>query len=160
MVRARRPGAAATLPPMQENQEPNAREERHWEEEAGMRERSPFGSGFQAGPNERNWGVALQLAGFAKYLITPLGVLVALFFLWRFKRDDSRFLDAIGAEALNFQLSITLYSFVAGLLTWVLIGYPMLVAIVLLDLVAMVLGALRASRGEFYRYPFCLRLIS
>ena len=145
---------------MHADRDADGREERYWEEEAGMRERSPFGRGFEADADDRNWAVALQLAGFAKYIVTPLGALIVLFVIWRWKRDESTFLDAIGAEALNFQMSITVYSVFAGFLTIVLIGYPLLLAIAILDSVAMVLGALRASRGEFYRYPFCVRLIS
>ena len=140
--------------------EADAREERQWEEAAGLREHSEFGPGFDASPEERNWGVALHLAGFAKYVVTPFLALPLIYILWRAKASESQFHLEIGREVLNFQISVLLYMFVGSVLTSVLIGYVILPLIVVLDVITMVIGATRASRGVFYRYPFCLRLIS
>lgn len=136
------------------------REERAWEEEAGLRDKSPFGPGFEAAPEERNFAVAAQLAGFAKYLIPYVGGVLATLLLRQWKRGESEFIDYATLEALNFQISIALYLAVGGLLTSILIGYIVLALVVVIDTFAMVLAALRASRGEPYRYPFSLRLIS
>jgi len=42
----------------------------------------------------------------------------------------------------------------------VLIGILLVPLVVLFDVVATIVAALRASRGESYTYPLCLRLIS
>jgi hypothetical protein len=131
-------------------------EERSWEREAGMR---PPGVGGNASPEEANWAVAAHLLSFAGYVLPLLNV-AGPAAVWLAKRDESPFVELHAREALNFQISITLYLVVASALMFVLIGFVLVPILVLLDVVAIVVAALRASRGEFYAYPLSLRLIS
>ena len=140
--------------------DPHEEEERRWEEEAGMREPSPIRPGFEAEPDERNWSVAAQLAGFAKYLVPYVGGVLATLVIWQLRRGESEFVDRHTLEALNFQISMAIYLAIGGVLTSVLIGFLILAVLVVIDTFVMVLAALRASRGELYRYPFSLRLVS
>ena len=63
----------------------------------------------------------MQLLGFAGFVF-PLGNILAPLILWLIKRTDSPYLDRAGKEAINFQISYTIYAIVAGLLCFVLIG--------------------------------------
>jgi len=116
------------------------------------------GSVYGKGPSqeEKNWGVACHLAAFAGYFI-PFGHLLGPFAIWWFKRQQFPFVDDQGREVLNFQLSITLYLAIAGLLTFIVIGVPLLVAISLFNFVMIIVGAVKARNGERYRYPLNLR---
>lgn len=60
---------------------------------------------------------------------------------------------------MNFQISVFIYAVVAGVLMLVLIGFLLIGVLALFALVVMVLATLKASNGEFYRYPFCIRLV-
>ncbi len=62
-------------------------------------------------------------------------------------------------EALNFEISIAVYSFVAGILSVILIGIPALIAIVLANLILPILAAIATSENKKYKYPFIFRLI-
>lgn len=62
-------------------------------------------------------------------------------------------------EALNFEISIAIYSFISGILVFVLIGILGLVLIGLANLVLPILAALAVSEGKSYKYPFIFRLI-
>ncbi|MEO0456748.1 MAG: DUF4870 domain-containing protein [Cyanobacteria bacterium P01_A01_bin.114] len=64
-------------------------------------------------------------------------------------------------EALNFHLNIWAYSIVFGLLTWVLIGFPLLLILGIIQLVMPILAILAAFRDPdgVYRYPFILRVL-
>ena len=55
---------------------------------------------------------------------------------------------------------MTIYFVVAAVLTYVLVGFPMIAALAVVELVCVVLAAVHASRGESYRYPFSLRLVT
>ena len=79
--------------------------------------------------------------------------------IWLVKRNESAFIDEHGREALNFQVSVTLYGIVAGVLAFVLVGFVLLAALVVFQFVFMVIASVRASQGEPYRYPFTIRLI-
>ena len=129
-------------------------EERNWEAEAGLR---PPGS--TTSPDEANWAVAATLLTFSGFIV-PLANIVGPLVVWLVKRDDSPFVEAHAREALNFQLSITLYLIIAGMMIYLLIGFLLVPLIVIFDVVATILAALRASRGELYEYPLCLRLVS
>jgi hypothetical protein len=108
---------------------------------------------------ERNFSVAAHLGAFAFFLF-PLGNIVAPLLLWLFKRRDSRFIEQHALEALNFQISMTLYGLAASLLILIVIGFALLAVLTAIDLGLAIFAALHASRGELYRYPFTLRLIS
>ncbi len=95
----------------------------------------------------------------------PLAALIGTVIMWRVKKDQSAFLDDHGREATNFQLSMVLYVLIGvafGVLT-IGIGFilaaPALIALMILKLVGSIRGALAANRGEFYRYPMCIRFL-
>jgi len=108
------------------------------------------------GSEERNWAVACHLSAFAGYFI-PFGHLLGPFAVWWFKRQQFPFVDDQGREILNFQLSVTLYLAIAGLLTFIVIGIPLLVLVSLFDFVMIILAAIKARNGERYRYPLNIR---
>jgi uncharacterized Tic20 family protein len=125
-------------------------------------------------------------------LLCHLGGIFTSFVLclivWLVKRDESRFVDEHGKEALNFQLT-TLIVFVALILVrWVLslflfmgvwtapsfdniagaamfsLVISLLWMLVMLGLTIMVVvfaiqGAMAASNGQMYRYPINLRMV-
>jgi uncharacterized Tic20 family protein len=108
---------------------------------------------------ERNWAVAAHLSGFlaawaALGLFGPLVVLLVA-------GERSPFVRAHAVEALNFNISVLIYAIVSGLLVFVfLLGIPLLIALGVLYLVTVILGAMAASRGEPYRYPLTIRFVS
>ena len=96
--------------------------------------------------------------------ITHLGGTVFSFvpglLVWILKKDDSAYLADQAKEALNFQITMLIAQFIAGILVWVLIGFFLIPLIWLLNVVFCIIAAISTSKGETYRYPFCLRLIS
>lgn len=106
----------------------------------------------------RNWAMAAHLSAF-------LGAWVALAFVgplvvWAIKREDHPFVAEHAREALNFNLTLLIYLVVAGILAFVLIGIPLLVAIGITWLVLTIIAAVRAANGESYRYPLTIRFVS
>jgi uncharacterized Tic20 family protein len=67
--------------------------------------------------------------------------------------------DEHGREALNFQISMTIYGIGVGLLAWVLVGFLLIPLLAGFHFVMMVIASVRASQGESYRYPLTLHLI-
>jgi len=61
---------------------------------------------------------------------------------------------------VNFQISMSIYMLLAGLSMFILIGFFLLPAVILTDLVLIVIASVKASRGEFYRYPLTIRFIN
>ncbi|MCX5738425.1 MAG: DUF4870 domain-containing protein [Proteobacteria bacterium] len=109
---------------------------------------------------ERNWAVFCHLGGFAFYLLGfALGHILVPLALWLMKREGSAFVDENGREALNFQISVTLYAIVTGALCFVLVGFLLIPVLMGFHIVLMIVASVRASQGESYRYPLTIRLI-
>ena len=117
--------------------------------------------------DQQTWSVLAHASALIQLLGPPsvVGPLV----VWLLKKDDPVVAPHARA-ALNFQFSLLLYfvvgfvvAFVAALTIVGLILSALiivfLVGLFLLELVFAVLGAMAASRGELYSYPFSLDLI-
>ncbi len=96
--------------------------------------------------------------------VTHLGGTVFSFIpaliVWILKKDDSAYLADQAKEALNFQITVLIASFIASVLIWLLIGFILLPMIWILNVVFCIIAAIASSKGETYRYPLCLRLIN
>jgi uncharacterized Tic20 family protein len=80
--------------------------------------------------------------------------------IWWLKKDDSAFIGEQAREALNFQITILMVSFISSVLMIILVGFLLLGVIWLANVILCILAAIAASKGEHYRYPFSLRLIN
>ncbi|MCP4710997.1 MAG: DUF4870 domain-containing protein, partial [Planctomycetes bacterium] len=65
-----------------------------------------------------------------------------------------------GKEAVNYGISMMIYYTVAGLLCIILIGIPIIFILTITHIVLVIKAALAVSKGQMYRYPVALRLIS
>jgi len=97
-----------------------------------------------------------HLLVFSGYVF-PFGHVIGPLVLWLMKKDELPEVDYHGCEAVNFQISMTIYVFVAALLCLVLIGIPILIGLVIFDLVVIIIAAVKANDGKRYRYPLCIR---
>jgi hypothetical protein len=90
-----------------------------------------------------------------------LGVgLIFPLIIYLVKKGESEKIADHAREALNFHISLFIYGFVSVLLSALLVGIPMLMAVAVMALVLPIVAAVKASEGGFYRYPLCIRLVS
>jgi uncharacterized Tic20 family protein len=106
------------------------------DEDVLQREEGPTSS-------ERSLALWCHLGGFFTFVIIPL-------IIWMTNRDKSRFVDEHGKEAINFQITLTIY-YVVGCLIFPVIG--------IFETVVVIKAALAARRGEPYRCPLNIRFI-
>ena len=132
--------------------------------------------------SDRQWAagahvLALTFAILTAWLVGIAGV-VGAGIVYFVKRDDSPFAAAHAKEAINFNLSMLLYSAVAAVIAFLLVGATVLTlglgliftapaglvlvlaicAIAVMWLVCSVIAAFKAWNGEHYRYPLTIRL--
>ncbi len=116
---------------------------------------------------ERTWGgaahwSALVAAFLALAFLGPLLVLLV--------RSDSPWVRRQAVESLNFQLSMVVYGVVGAVVAIVVVVLtlgigllavvPVALAAAAFWLVLTVIGAVRASNGEDFRYPLTIRMVS
>ncbi|MEO6227488.1 MAG: DUF4870 domain-containing protein [Thermomonas sp.] len=134
--------------------------------------------------SDRQWAASAHLLALLLALMTAwmAGVagIVGAGIVYLIKRDDSPFATEHAREAINFNLSMLLYSVAAVALgiglagaTVLTLGIGLIVTapaglllmaiaagIAVMWLVCSVVAAIKAWNGEHYRYPLTLRLIS
>jgi uncharacterized Tic20 family protein len=133
--------------------------------------------------SERQWAAsahfaALLLAMLTTWIAGAAGV-VGAGTVYLLKRDDSSFVAEHAKEAINFNLSMFIYSGIAFVIGMLLVGATVLTlgigliltlpagivlvlactAIAILWLVCSVIATMKAWNGERYRYPLSLRLL-
>lgn len=108
---------------------------------------------------ERTMGMLCHLLAILTGFVGPL-------ILWLVKKDSSRFIDHHGREALNFQITLFLVMGGLSILTFFLMLFfigillvPVLMILGILALVAEILAAVAAQRGEWHRYPCSIRFV-
>lgn len=79
--------------------------------------------------------------------------------IWLIKKDQSAYVTMHAKESLNFQISMMIYYFGAGILMILLIGFILFPILYILSLILVIMATIKAANGEEYRYPLCIRLI-
>ena len=108
--------------------------------------------------DQRTWAIATHLSAFlaAFVALSFLGPLI----LYIVFRDRGPFIRHHSAEALNFQLTMWIGLIISFPLMFIGIGFLTAGAIAVTMLVCHILGAVAASDGRDYRYPFTIRFVS
>lgn len=127
--------------------------------------------------------ILVVIIGIPLYL--PLNVLAPLI-IWRIKKTQYSWVDFQGKESLNFQLSLTFYVLILVIISLLLLFIGFAIAItsngtanyieiifrtlligcsaivvfmLLLQSFVVTCAAIKAYRGEYYRYPFTIRFL-
>jgi hypothetical protein len=106
----------------------------------------------------RTWAMLLHLSVFLGYVI-PLGGLIAPILIWQLKKEQFPDLDQHGKMVVNFIISMLIYSAIAFILTFVLIGIFVGIALMIIGVAYPIIGAIKANNGEFWKYPLILQLL-
>lgn len=103
--------------------------------------------------NDKNLVVLTHLGGILFSFIPGLIV-------WLLKKDENPYVGDQAREALNFQITLLIAWVISYVLAFILIGFVLMAVIWLANIILCIVAAVAASKGEAYRYPFTLRLIS
>jgi uncharacterized protein len=103
--------------------------------------------------DEKNIATVTHLGGTVFSFIPALIV-------WILKKDDSAYISNQAKEALNFQITVLIAQFIAGILAFILIGFVLMGIIWLANIVLCIIAAISTSKGDSYRYPLTLRLVN
>ena len=76
------------------------------------------------------------------------------------KKDEYRFGGEQAKEALNFNISCTLYGLIALVLCLVFIGFVLLAALGIFWIIVTIIAVVKSNEGVSYRYPLCIRFVS
>ncbi|MCT7984013.1 DUF4870 domain-containing protein [Laspinema sp. A4] len=85
-----------------------------------------------------------------------VGLPIAILFL-----SEDPVVKGNARESLNFHLNLYLYGIIFGLLTFVLIGFPLLLILLALSWILPIVAIVKVLSDPtlIYRYPFIFRLV-
>ena len=106
---------------------------------------------------ERQWAMFAHIGTFSS-IVVPLGNFIAPIVVWQLKKHDSDYVVEQAKEALNFQISLVIYTLLCLPLCFIVIGFFLIFALVIFGLITVIVAGVKANEGEEYQYPMCIRL--
>ena len=138
--------------------------------------------------NQNTNAFLIHISAFAGFVF-PFGQIITPLIAWQTLKDRSPFLDEQGKEAINFNLSYTLYAFILSIALiplffrsfftnfnsfnnfqlnldlstnnlFSIMGLGSISVILYLVVISLIIiAALKAKEGESYKYPFTIKFI-
>jgi hypothetical protein len=103
--------------------------------------------------SDKLWAVLCHLSSFLGVaLVLPLIVYLVM-------KEESAYVRANAREAINFHLSLFIYTLACVPLIMVVIGIPLLIVLGIASFILAVIGAIKASDGGCYHYPCAIRFL-
>lgn len=102
---------------------------------------------------EKGWALGVHLS---ELIVSFIGPLV----IWLIFKGRGPFLEHHAKEALNFSITMFIAIVISAFSMFILIGFVLLPLVGIWAFVMPIIAAVKASNGEWYRYPLTLRLIT
>ena len=109
-------------------------------------------------PNARMFAMLCHLSAFAG-LFVPFGNVLGPLIVWMVKKQEIPEIDPHGKESVNFQISLSIYMFIAALLILLVVGIFLVIGLAIFWAIVVIIASMRANEGGFYRYPLTIRFI-
>lgn len=107
------------------------------------------------GMTEKTYLMLMHLSQFASWLIPFVGIIIPIL-MWTTNKDTNAEVDRHGKNILNFTISYAIYSVA---LFVIIIGIPLLIVLFAIYAVAVIIATIKASEGEFWKYPLTIQFI-
>lgn len=111
------------------------------------------------GADANQYSMFIHLSQFLGVFTGGIGLLVPVI-LWLIKKDESTVIDNNGKIVINWILSFLIYAACAAILSFIVIGIPLLIALGICDFIFIILGSIKASSGVLWKYPLSIEFFS
>lgn len=102
--------------------------------------------------------MATHLVLFVGYIV-PMAATIGSIAFWLIARDQHPHIDQHGREAVNFRISMFLWYLGSVFLLILIIGFFLLIALAIFELVVTIVASVKAQQGESFHYPLCVRFL-
>lgn len=109
--------------------------------------------------NDKKDGLILNLLALAIFVIPSVGNIIGPLVYWLMKKDQSAYIDQMGKNVLNFNISFTIYLFVSSILISLLIGIILLPIVGIVWLIFTILAIVNANKGLQYDFPLTIKFL-
>ena len=109
--------------------------------------------------DEKNMAMLAHLGGLLAVSSAGLVGFVVPAIIWLTRKKGGGFAGTQAKESLNFQISVAIYFIVCIPLMFIVIGFILLAALIIFEIVFVIVASIEANKGERYRYPLTIRFI-
>ncbi len=106
----------------------------------------------------RRWAFLLHLSVLAGFAFPIAGLIIPIV-IWQMKKYELPGIDVHGINAINWIISLMIYTVVCAILVFAIIGIPMLIALGLVAVVFPIVAAIKANNGEVWKYPLSISFL-
>ena len=110
------------------------------------------------GMNQSTYLMLLHLSQFAGYIIPGLGFVLPIV-MWQTNKEN-REVDRHGKNIVNFMISMFIYIAISCVLCFILIGFAFLGILAVLQIIFIIIAAVKASNDEYWDYPLSIKFFS
>ena len=103
----------------------------------------------------KQWAMLLHFSLLAGFVV-PFAGLIAPIIIWQLKKNELPEIDDHGKVVVNWMISGIIYGAVCFLLTFILIGIPLLIVLGALAVIFPIIGGIKANNGELWKYPLSI----
>jgi len=103
----------------------------------------------------RTWAMFLHFSLLAGY-VAPIAGLIAPIIIWQVQKDKLPGIDEHGKVVVNWLISLILYLILSGLLSFIFIGIPMLIVLIVATIIFPIIGGIKANDGQLWKYPLSI----
>lgn len=97
-----------------------------------------------------------QLAGF----VIPLAGIILPIVMWATNKENSTTIDNHGKVIFNWMISSFIYLIISSILVFIAIGVVGLIAVVILSVVFIIMGGIKANEGKLWHYPLSIKFFA
>lgn len=110
------------------------------------------------GMEDTSYYLLMHLSQFCGIMIPFLGILAPIL-LWLVQKDDDPVVDEHGRNILNWNISFLIYMVICGVSMFLFIGFILIWIPIILMIIFPIIGAIKASNGEVWKYPLSLKFL-
>ena len=96
---------------------------------------------------QQTLAIITHILGMFIYFLGPLIILLA---------SENEYIRKHSRLALNWQISLIIYSLISTILIFLLIGFPLLIMLSVLNIVFPIIAAVKASENKLWKYPLTI----
>ena len=108
--------------------------------------------------NANQWAMFVHFSLLAGFIIPFAGLIVPIV-LWQMKKEEFPIVDRHGKVVVNWLISSFIYGIVCFILSFIVIGFFLFMALGLATVVFAIIGGIKANDGVVWEYPLSLKLI-
>jgi len=106
----------------------------------------------------RQWAMILHLSLLAGHVV-PLAGLVVPIVIWNLKKEELPGIDVHGKVVVNWIISAVIFAAICIPLIFVVVGIPLLIALGIVGIIFPIIGGIKASNGEVWKYPLAISFL-